>query len=204
MPKRRKWILIIVACIASVLILIFIGASILILNQYQASAGSVYPPPGHPQISITSPSQSSQFSLGAPIIIQATAFNTQKILSIELYIDGELTGVESVPAGGSEYFPAEFLWYPPEPGVYALIARANGVDQLTTYSSPIKIKVTHPDFDPDAPDTTDYASPAPPSSYSPPVPDSQSNPAEQWNGTPGNWINSLVADRPPNAPELAV
>ncbi|MCK5316805.1 MAG: hypothetical protein KAJ55_02760 [Anaerolineales bacterium] len=204
MINRGKWILIAVVCIASVLIAVIFGVSILKLNQYRASVVSVYPAPGHPQVSITSPAQSSQLSLGAPIIIQATAFNTQKILSIELYIDGELTGVESAPAGGSDYFPAEFLWSPPAPGVYSLIARANGVDQLTTTSSPVQIMVTSPDFDPNAPDTIDYALPAPPQASSPPIPDSQSNPAEQWNGTPGNWINSLTADAPPDAPELAV
>jgi hypothetical protein len=204
MIKRRKWILVALVCIFSLLFAAIFGISILKFNQYRTSVVSIYPAPGHPQVSITGPAHNSQFSLGAPIIVEATAFNSQGILSIELYIDGELTGVESAPAGGSDFFPADFIWSPPAPGVYALIARANGVDQLTTYSSPIKIKVTPPDFDPDAPDTTDYASPAPPSSYSPPVPESDANPAEGWNGTPGNWINSLVADGPPNPPELAV
>jgi hypothetical protein len=204
MIKRRKWILVALVCIFSLLFAAIFGISILKFNQYRTSVVSIYPAPGHPQVSITGPAHNSQFSLGAPIIIQATAFNLQKILSIELYIDGELTGVESAPVGGSDYFSAEFMWFPPAVGVYSLIARAYGVDQMTTYSSPIKIKVKPPDFDPDAPDTTDYASPAPPSSYFPPAPDSDANPAEQWNGTPGNWINSLSADGPPNAPELAV
>ena len=207
MINRRKWVLIAVVCIFSLLFAVIIGISILKLNQYRASVVSVYPVPGHPQVSITSPAQSSQFSLGAPIIIQATAFNSQEILSIELYIDGELTGVESAPAGGSDFFPAEFLWSPLAPGVYSLIARANGVDQLTTTSSPVQIKVTPPEYDSQAQDTADNAPPAPLDSYSPPdlpVSDSQTKPAEIWSGTPGNWINSLIADAPPNAPELAV
>jgi len=206
MPKKRKWILIIVASIASVLILIFVGASILILNQYRASAGSVYPPPDHPQISITGPTQSSQFSLGAPIIIQATAFDTQGVSSIELYIDGEYSGVESAPAGGSEYFPAEFLWSPPAAGVYSLIAYAKGIDQQTSYSSPIQIKITSTDFDPGAQDTTDYASSAPKGFNPPPaLPEPEDTPgsAQSWQGTIGNWITSLMADIPPHAPELA-
>ncbi|MCK4816018.1 hypothetical protein KA005_09610, partial [bacterium] len=90
MIKRRKWVLVAVVCIFSLLFAAIFGISILKFNQYRTSVVSIYPAQGHPQVSITGPAHNSQFFLGAPIIIQATAFNLQKILSIELYIDGEL------------------------------------------------------------------------------------------------------------------
>lgn len=207
MTKKRKRILIAVVGISSFLFAAIFGVIVLKFNQYRAGVVPIYPAPGYPQVSITNPARSSQFSLGAAIIVEATAFNSQEILSIELYVDGELTGVESAPAGGSVFFPAEFLWFPTVPGVHSLIARANGVDQLTTYSAPILIKVIPPDFNPQAQDAATNALPAPPYAYSPldlPAPDSHSNPAKDWHGTPANWISSWTADVPPNAPELAV
>lgn len=200
MMNRRKWILL---AVASLLIAAILGFGIIKFNQYRARALPIYPAPGYPQVSITSPTLGSQFAYGAPIIVEATAFSASKVLSVELYLDGVVLDMQSAPPGGSDLFLAEFLFYPPEPGVYTLVARANGADDLTATSSPVQIMITAPEYDSAAADTTDYALPDPTGISAPPdVPDSQPNPAEDWSGTPGNWINSLTADTLPNAPEL--
>jgi hypothetical protein len=207
MVTRGKRILLVVAGVASLVVAAILGVSIVKFNQYRADAVPIFPAPGHPQVSITSPTQFSQFTLGAPIIVEATAFSASKVMSIELYLGGVFIGEESAPSGGAGFFPAEFLFYPPEPGVYALIARAKGVDELTTTSSPVQIQITPPEFEPAAESDDSIALPVLADSSTPPdlpVSDSDSNPAEPWNGTAGNWINSLTGDAPPNAPELAV
>jgi hypothetical protein len=206
MITRGKRILIVIAGVASLVVAATLGVSIVKFNQYRAGAVPIYPAPGHPQVSITSPTQFSQFALGAPIIVEATAFSDSKVMSIELYLGGVFIGEELAPSGGAGFFPAEFLFYPPEPGVYALIARAKGVDELTTTSSPVQIQITPPEFEPAAESDDSIALPVLADSSTPPdlpVPGSDSNPAEPWNGTAGNWINSLTGDAPPNAPELA-
>jgi hypothetical protein len=206
MATRGKRLLLVLAGIASIVFAAIIGVSLFKFNQYRASALPIYPAPGHPQVSITSPAQGNQFALGAPIIVEATAFSASKITSIELYLGGALIGEQQAPSGGVDFFPAEFLFYPPEPGVYALIARANSVDELTTTSSAVQILITPPDFEPAAESDDSIALPAladPSAPSNLPLPNSDSNPAESWGGTPGNWINSLTADTPPDAPELA-
>jgi len=201
------WGLIAVIGIALVLSLVLVGSfGWFKFSQYRAQALPTNPMPGHPQVNITHPIQSSQFPLGVPIIVETTAFSTQKILSIELYINGELVQVQSAPPGGSESVQAEFLIQPPEEGAHSLIASAYGADQLTSYSSPVQIMISAPGYDPNVDNDVPNAIPAiadQTTSIDFPGQDDYANPAGQWQGTPGNWFNSMAAEAAPNAPELA-
>ena len=205
MDKRPKWVLIAVVISFSILAVI-LGMGLQKLIQYRASAVPLYPSSGYPQVTIISPLQNSQFSLGDPIIVQVTAYGNQEINSVELYVNSKLVGTDSAPPGGSYSYLAEFLWSPPIEGVYVLIAQVDGFELLTAFSSPIHVEITDPEYDLEAGDTVDY-----PAIINMdlllddnlPVPDAPPVPAEDWKGSPGNWINSLTADIPPKAPELA-
>lgn len=208
MEKRSKWIRIAPIFVCVILIAAILGWVILEFNSYAADPLPNIPPPEHFYVFITSPSNHSQFFLGAPIIVQATAFTfgSEPISSVELYIDGELIGVESAPEGGSDNILAEFLWSPSETGVYDLAARAIGVIQQTMNSPVALIEIIPSIYDLQAGDSTDYALPVPAGLEIPPIlpdPDSPFSPAQPWKGTPGNWLNSLVTKTAPNPPELA-
>ena len=156
MKKRPKWVLIAVVISFSVILAVILGIGLQKLIQYRASAVPLHPVSGQPQVTIISPIQNSQFSLGDPIIVQVSAYGNQEINSVELYIDSKLTGIDSAPPGGSLSYLAEFLWSPPAEGIYTLIARVNGFEILTAFSSPIHVDITDPEYDLEAGDTADY------------------------------------------------
>ncbi len=202
MTTKRKWGLITLICLV---ILLGIGIGIIKINQYRSNALPGYPAPGYPRVMITNPPGYSQFIQGTPIIIETTAISAQKVLSIELFLDGVLIGEESAPPGGSDNLSPGFLWSPGSPGKYSLIARATSADQLTAISSPIMIEITPGDSKPAAADSINSLAPGPMDSSSgpkPPAPDSSTGPAKPWKGTPGNWFNNLTVKTVPNAPEL--
>ena len=202
MTAKRKWIVITLICLV---ILLGIGIGIIKFSQYQSNALPGYPAPGDPRVMITNPPGHSQFKQGTPIIIETAATSAQKILSIDLFLDGVLIGEESAPSGGSDNFSPDFLWSPVSPGIYSLLARATSTDQLTAISSPIIIEITPGDSKPDTADSINTMTPGSMDSsleLNPPSPDSITSPAKPWKGTPGNWLNNLTGKTPPNAPEL--
>ena len=86
MMNRGKWSVLVVAGFLSLGFATILGVGIYKFLQYRDNAIPTYPAPGHPLVSITSPAQGSQFALGDPIVVEATAFSTSKVLSIELYL----------------------------------------------------------------------------------------------------------------------
>ncbi len=202
MTTKRKWVFITLICLV---ILLGIGIGIIKINQYRSNALLEYPAPGYPRVMITNPPGYSQFIQGTPILIETTAISAQKVLSIELFLDGVLIGEESAPPGGSDNFSPGFLWSPVSPGIYSLSARATSADQLTAISSPVMIEIAPGDSKPGAADSINALAPGPMDSSSgpkPPAPGSSTGPAKPWKGTPGNWFNNLTVKTAPNAPEL--
>jgi len=206
MKNRPKCILIAVICVA-----VFVGAGISGIGiaefvQYRSSSIPIYPIPDQAQVTITSPFSGSQHTIGSPILIQVTATGPEEIGEVELFINSKLIGTDPAPPGGSHFYQAEFLWLPPEEGVYIIIARVDDFELFSAYSSSVQIEITASDFDLEAGDNAGYPAIADAELFHDsnlPVPDTPPMPAEDWNGTAGNWINSLTADNPPRTPHLA-
>jgi len=216
MISKRKRILV-VGMLAGILAVFLVVAGVFIaqFNRYRASGGSESIDPTLPQVSINIPTGDNTFIVGQPSPVYALAIGYDPFLSMELWVDGILAGVDAGPSSGMTPFNGEFLWIPTQPGLHILIARAKDSAQHVANSASLMVIVL--------PDETISAStsegenltggessvpivyPAAGSTSQPPAPpgpDTTSGPSQPWEGSPGDWVTSLTAGEPPSAPEL--
>jgi hypothetical protein len=105
----------------------------------QISVGPPPPPPNQPpSVSLTSPSNGSVLAAPAPLVLRATANDS----------DGSVTRVEfllgTVIVGSDESEPYEVPWSQSTPGSYTFVARARDNAGAETSSVPATVTVVNP------------------------------------------------------------
>jgi len=164
------------------------------------------------QVSIGNLWNGIQLPANVSFMVNATAFGSQVFNSVELWVDGQLAGVQAAPTGGALPFSTYFAWLPRVIGNHSLIVAAIDVEGRKILSDQVVVIVTE---DPDGAhipqadaDTAPVVLPAPSAGgYVPPHPPSANasiSPAEPWSGTPGSWTNGLLGNEVPVAPEIIV
>jgi hypothetical protein len=158
---------------------------------------------------IGQPANGSRILAGEPIQVQVNATGQSAFTSVELWINGVLEGVQEVPGEGRTSTTALFWWIPPGGGNYSLVGRAMDEKKWKASSPAVIVFATSMDNgeqpDSEGGKVNPAVLPAPPEEYSNPEPPSDDGaPADGWQASPGNWLNSLTTDSPPDAPELAV
>lgn len=187
-----------------------IGVVVINISNYQDSQGLPNVDTPSAQVSIGNLPNGFQLKAGESLLINTTAIGPQAFLSMELWVDGVLGGVQAAPSGGVHPFSTYFRWLPKEPGKHSLIAAAIDTEGEKTMSAQVVVIVTPVDVEgvvpPQDPGSAPDVLPAPSAGgYIQPIPpgaDSPVSPAENWNGTPGDWVNSITTDEIPTAPEL--
>jgi hypothetical protein len=158
---------------------------------------------------ISSPESGSQFPLGSLIVIDVTTSESEQVQAIELWVDGQLLGLQERPDLQTRLLQTSFVWQPSNPGVHALSARTIGANGPLSYSNMTKIEVYAPAESPPGMDTVDYDRPAvvPAAEESPPAapstPPSQVPEANPWSGKTSGEAQSPGVSKP-FAPELAL
>ncbi len=189
---------------------IFLGAVAINFANYQETGGLQNGDTQLAQVSIGNLWNGIQLSAGESLMVKATAVGPKTFLSMELWVDGQLAGVQAAPSGGAHPFSTFFYWLPNEPGNHALVAAAIDSDGNRILSSQVVVIIS-PDpsagaISPPDPDIAPVVLPAPGGgAYIPPSPPDSNDSvdsAEEWRGSPGNWINSITANEYPVAPEL--
>ena len=94
------------------------------------------------QVAISSPPQGGQLEVGDTVPVEGAAIGSNPFLSMELWINGELLGVQAAPSGGAHPFSTSFSWRPVEPGIYSLIAAAIDIDGNKEISVQVVVFVT--------------------------------------------------------------
>ena len=187
----------------------FIGALIwggMQFFNYRNSTGDAPPSSSPAIVSIDTPRNGDQFEIGEAIIVEASAVGPHDFLSIELWLDGELAGVQAAPAGGLHPFNTQFSWMPVAPGLHSLIAAAVDDNGEKTMSSQEVVMVAENESGIVMDSTGDVPEvlPAPAEGTTPPAGPAGGAvwPAGNWGGTLGDWATSLTEDEKPAAPEL--
>lgn len=161
------------------------------------------------QVAISSPPQGVQLEVSESVMVEAAAIGSNPFASMELWINGELLGVQAASSGGVLPFSTFFSWRPVEPGVYSLIAEAIDIDGNIEISTQVIVFVVQTEIGielliSDSPTVL----PAPSGGgYSPPAipqPDDNIGPASSWSPSVGDWVTSLMVEVKPSAPELIV
>jgi hypothetical protein len=159
-------------------------------------------------VAISSPPHGVQLEVGETIMVEAAAIGSLPFQSMELWINGELMGVQAAPSGGAQPFSTYFSWVPVETGIYSLIA-ATTDEGNKEMSSQVVVFVTQRETGSEfvsfgsttvlpAPSGGGYVPPDGPGASD------STGPAMIWEGSIGDWITSLTADVKPAAPELIV
>ncbi len=87
-----------------------------------------------PTLSLSSPSNGSNFTVGEPIIYEVSANDDSAVSKVQFFAGGKLLGDDSIA-------PYHFTWNATAPGKYVLHATVTDDDGATTSSSPITIQV---------------------------------------------------------------
>ena len=179
-------------------------------TSYQSSGGlpSGDTPPA--QVAIGSPQKGAVLDAGESLLVKATAIGSTAFSSMELWVDGELTGVQAAPSAGAHPFSTSFYWLPLEPGRHSLIAAAIDVDGQRAMSAQVLVSVTPAGGRGEILTTGQAGShvvlpaPAGGGAGSPEAPGAGDlvGPADDWSGSPGDWVTSLITDEKPVPPEL--
>jgi hypothetical protein len=190
-------------------------------TQYRAEGGSS-PSFGNTQVILVEPYNGSEIPVGIPVSVESVAIGPKPFISIELWVNGQLSAAQSAPPGGKTPLYGFFTWVPEAPGAHTIVVRALLSEVKAVYSSSnvvvavIDENAPHPAVDPDtgmfpvgaqptdqAPgaDTFvagggDYAPPQPPG------PEDEVVPGRSWSGTPVEWVARVMSQIPPGAPEL--
>lgn len=198
-----------VLIVGVVVIILIVGAVYLFLG-YRAQAG--HPPLAGQasQVSISNPAHDTAVEALTSVAVDAMAAGPHPFASMELWVNGELMGVQAAPSQGKTPFSANFSWLPKEEGNYSLVARAIDQDGQAS-TSPAVLVIVNPNdgegqLSAEAADMPAVL-PSAGGGYSPPAGPASGDsvgPADDWQGSPGDWVNSLTNKEPPNAPEIVL
>lgn len=151
-------------------------------------------------VTIIDPGSGYETNIGSPVQISARASASSSLLSVELWANDLLVGVQGAPtANGATQLPAHFLWIPSDTGIYNLRARAIGSDGQAADSDVVWVFVRANSFTGEEadilvpaasgggagepPSDEIIAQMPPPAPYTPPAPPAPSEPpkpAEVW------------------------
>lgn len=94
-------------------------------KKYQAAMESLSVKSTPILIAITDPYTGQTVPAGTPLLVHVNASSPEKLLSLELWANGQVVGIQGSPTPqGMTPFSADFTWIPADPGTYTLIARA--------------------------------------------------------------------------------
>ena len=191
--------------------LVISGIAVLYSN-YNRSGGFPSEEVETGQVAVSFPYSGAQVEIGEMVIVEASVIGLMEFTSIELWLDGALVGLQAPPDSKTQPYTVEFAWRPLELGPHSLIVA--GVDEVGQKIMSSQVFVTaiqgESVIEILTPDQTGIPAvqPAPPGgSYDPPAEPAMgasTGPAGGWQGTLRNWATSLLANRVPIAPELAV
>ena len=151
------------------------------------------------QVAISYPSQGVQLELNDPLKVEAAAIGSKPFTSMELWINGELLGVQAAPSGGAYPFSTFFSWTPAEEGIYSLIAAAIDADGNKKISAQVVVYVAQTEtgieqVSSDLNGSPSIMPPPPAGGYSPPEGPSDN----ESQGITGIWKGStfvLISER---------
>jgi hypothetical protein len=192
-----------------ILVILGIATAAFFFLRYRASV-KLHASANPSLVRISQPVNMAQFMAGVPIQVQVNAAGQSPFTTVELWINGVLEGVQVVPGGGRASTSAMFWWIPPDEGNYALVGRAIDETNGSASSQAVIVFVSQSENQNQPTAEADRANPAvlpaPSEEYSSPEMPAgdEITPADEWQGSPGDWLNSLTSDSPPAAPELAV
>ncbi|KAA3643271.1 MAG: hypothetical protein DWQ07_22405 [Chloroflexi bacterium] len=217
MPRRT------IAFVAGslVLVLLLVGGVYIFFNytQYAQQAGQLPPVSDLSQVSISSPTNREVIPLEAGAQISGIATGPAPFSSVELWVNGDLTGVYASQAQTTP-LPVYFLWYPQEEGTFALNLRATNASGEISVSPTVLVQVQEQSDQPpsqpeegaiptggaDTPVDKPVSVPAA-GGYVPPTgpqADEQVGEAENWNTSLAEWASQGNTDQIPAAPEIVV
>jgi hypothetical protein len=206
LPLARSLVKIII----SILVILAIAIAVIFIIHYRQT-GNQHIDTSQSLVIISKPGNMAQFPAGDSIQVEVDATGQQPFTSTELWINGVLEGVQASPPSGLTSLTTFYSWIPSEGGNFSLIARAINQENSTAISSAVIVFISPPDYgdqpDPEAGKVNPVVLPAPPAGHtSPPTPGPGDvpTPADEWQGSPGDWLNSLTTNSAPEAPELAV
>lgn len=174
------------------------------------------------KIAILDPAPGAQSPAGTPLLVTATAFGEKPLLSLELWANGVVVGVQAAPSGGIKPMKASFGWTPSEPGNYSLIARAIDTDKRTADSATVLVLIgmskkgadSKKSEDPSKalqianggggeglPPAQTAAIPLPPLT-APPNSGDSIGASSPWQGSLGDWVSQVMVTSPPAEPQL--
>jgi len=162
------------------------------------------------QVSIGYPVNGALLNSNESLLVNAAAIGPEAFLSMELWVDGTLAGVQAAPSGGVQPFSSFFYWLPKTSGNHYLIAAAVDTGGERVYSAQVTVFVALEEGSKEeaqtSPGTSSIVLPAPGGGgYTPPGPPGEGDSVglgKDWSGSLGDWITSLTAAKKPAAPEL--
>jgi len=194
---------------AVVVVVAAIGLAAFKFISYRGTGGMPTGDTSFAQVAISSPPKGAQLEAGDSMMVEAAAIGSMPFQSMELWINGELLGVQAAPSGGEHPFSTSFSWQPLEPGIYSLITAATDNDGEKVVSTQVVVFVIQNEAGIElissgspavlpAPEAGGYLPPAGPGSGD------STGPASNWSGSTGDWVTSLTTGENPTAPELVV
>jgi hypothetical protein len=211
--SRLRYFLIISGIVVVALLAVIIVALVASAFFNNQGAGETLPRDAPlAQVSISNPNEGAQITAGESLFVNAIAIGPDAFLSMELWVNGELAGVQAAPSGGVHPFSTSFLWVPKEPGYHSLIAAVIDFEGQKTISPQVVVVITQEEGGGDivAPSHDDSVSvfpPPPGGAYTPPSPpgaDDSVGPANVSSSSPGDLADDPSGNGSPAAPELVV
>jgi hypothetical protein len=134
MPMKRSYLVLILI----LLLLVIAGGVGWYIVQLPSVADQLPDQPTNLFVRAGPPADAGRVPLGRNTAIQATAWGTDKIESVELWIDG-VTAVNHPASGAGLSFDASFAWRPAAPGDHMLVVRAHGGSGAVATSDVVRV-----------------------------------------------------------------
>ncbi len=217
MSNRRGFL--VIGCIAAgalAALALLLGFAALQFMQYRTSVGQLPDKVSAITLAITDPHTGAQVTAGTPLLVHVSAGSAKPLLSLELWSNGQVVGVQAAPGpGGITPFAADFAWTPGNPGTYSLVARAVDAGQKTGDSAALVVIVAPTAKTGQGAGAEDSGQGIPiangggaggdsiplPTPPAPPAGSDSVGPAQVWSLSIGDWLSG-ISNGPPKAPEL--
>lgn len=210
----RIWLYLLIA--GGTAIVLVIGVAAYSYLNFRASGPTVTIEAAPIQISIHNPGTETVWQVEDLIHVESLVTGPNPFVEAELWINGELMGVDAAPDGGLNPWNTLFTWSPREPGFYSLVMRGSDDQERSSTSDAIVVyvmpspKLLKAEADGETVDMeTDEPSVFPAALSIEPITapiteDPAGGPSQPWSDSPGTWIRSLTVSKPPEKPELVV
>lgn len=224
LPISSKWLKPLLLGAAVGLVIVVVALLIFVFGQfrrYQDTAPVVLDIQVG-EVFIVGPDGIRHANQGKPMVISVQAAGNVPFTSMELWVDGVLAGVDGAPSEGITPLRSEFTWIPNQSGVHQIIARARDSQRGQATSKAVLV-IVQPDNalleqsteggaadasggTPDDSGVSPVVFPAAPGGApQAPMPPGANDPVsdgQPWQGSPGDWVNSLTTDSAPNQPGI--